>query len=87
MGATTTTERKHMKDQKKMRFASFTLTDPTASWIMGRISVYRNIQKRIDAGSLLLPAEGRDWNARFYKEQMRSDAKYMVKMYKNYLKS
>lgn len=76
-----------MTYKNKMRFASFTLSDPTASWIMGRISVYRSVQKRIDQGSLILPAEGRDWNARFYKEQIRRDAKYMVKLYKNYLKS
>lgn len=72
------------EDSKVMRFRSFVIRDTMASWTMGRISGYRTADRLMKDG-LIKPA--RFFNRNYFRERIRDDAKYLVGMYRAYLKS
>lgn len=67
-----------------MRFRSFVIRDTMASWIMGRIAGYRSAHRLMQDG-LIKP--DLFFNKNYFRERIRDDAKYLVGMYRSYLKS
>jgi len=53
-----------------------------ASWCMGRISVYKTIQKLVDCG--VYKAAQDCWRTH-NREMIREDAKYLVRLYRDYV--
>ena len=72
------------EDSKVMRFKSFVIRDTMASWTMGRISGYRTAQRLMQDG-LIKP--DLFFNKNYFRERIRDDAKYLVSIYRAYLKS
>lgn len=72
------------EDNKVMRFKSFVIRDSMASWTMGRISAYRSAHRLIEDG-LIKP--DMFFNRNYFRDRIRDDAKYLVSMYKHYLKT
>ena len=67
-----------------MRFRSFVIRDTMASWTMGRIAAYRGAHKLMQNG-LIKP--DLFFSKNYFRERIREDAKYLVGMYRDYLKS
>ena len=69
---------------KVLRFKSFIIQDSMASWTMGRIAAYRGAHKLMQQG-LIKP--DLFFNKNYFRERIRDDAKYLVRLYRDYLKS
>lgn len=72
------------EDTGVMKFRSFVIRDTMASWTMGRISGYKSAQRLVDEG-LIKPSMF--FNRNYFRERIRDEAKYLVGMYREYLKS
>lgn len=73
-----------LEDKGVMKFRAFVIRDTMASWTMGRIAGYKSAQRLIDDG-LIKPSMF--FNKNYFRDRIRDDAKYLVGMYRSYLKS
>ena len=71
-------------EDKVLTFKSFIIRDTMASWTMGRIAAYRGAHRLMQQG-LIKP--DLFFNKNYFRERIRDDAKYLVRLYRDYLKS